>query len=67
MKKKMIALKGIYKDKVPNEFYCPITQDILTDPVMIDDGNTYYRRVIEARLKNHDTSPITNLKLKTKL
>lgn len=64
--KKTKALKGIFKNKIPNEFYCPITQDILIDPVMIEDGNTYERRAITLWFQQHDTSPITNLHLKSK-
>ncbi|GFR50240.1 hypothetical protein Agub_g12426 [Astrephomene gubernaculifera] len=46
---------------------CPITQEPLVDPVLAADGNTYERIAIEAWLANHDTSPLTNQVLSTKL
>jgi len=33
---------------------------------MTDDGNTYERIAIECWLEDHDTSPLTSLKLKSK-
>ena len=40
LKSRMNALKGLFKDKIPYEFLCPITQEILIDPVMAQDGKT---------------------------
>ena len=34
-------------EAIPNEFRCPITQDVMVDPVMAADGHTYDRREIE--------------------
>lgn len=39
---------------------CPITQELLTEPVVAADGNTYERLAIEAWLQQSDTSPLTN-------
>ena len=36
------------------------------DPVFATDGFTYERHAIEEWLKNHKTSPMTNLKLASK-
>lgn len=36
------------------------------DPVVAEDGITYERAAIESWFKNHDTSPLTNLKLNSK-
>ena len=30
-----------------SSFYCPITQDIMTDPVLTVDGHSYERAAIE--------------------
>jgi uncharacterized small protein (DUF1192 family) len=38
---------------------CPITHDVMTDPVMDREGNTYERSAIERWLLTHNTSPIT--------
>ena len=43
----------------PNEFYCPITQEIMKDPVIGTDGQTYEREAIEHWLTIHATSPLT--------
>lgn len=48
---------------VPEEFLCPITQEIMVDPVVAADGSTYERKAIEDWLKGHDTSPTNNLLL----
>lgn len=43
-----------------SSFYCPITQELMTDPVVDPDGNSYERSAIEAWLKNNSTSPIVS-------
>ena len=48
---------------IPNEFYCPITFGLMTDPVIAEDGHTYEREAIEQWFVNHNTSPKTNLPL----
>ena len=48
-------------------FQCPITQVRMTDPVTCMDGHTYERTGIERWLKDHDTSPLTGVKLPSKL
>lgn len=50
-------------DTVPSEFRCPITMEIMRDPVMCADGHTYDRLAIESWLLTHDTSPLTNKRL----
>jgi hypothetical protein len=45
----------------PDEFTCPITLDIMTDPVMCSDGHTYERSaIIEWLAGGNSTSPVTN-------
>jgi len=44
---------------IPDEYICPITQSIMTDPVIGSDGRTYERSAITEWLKTHTTSPIT--------
>ena len=39
---------------------CPITLELMTDPVIAADGRTYERQEIEKWLKKSNTSPITN-------
>merc|ERR1711939_680793 len=46
---------------IPDEYICPITLDIMIDPVMAMDGFTYERSEIEDWFKNgNNTSPKTN-------
>lgn len=54
-------------DDVPREFVCPITSEIMEDPVVCADGHTYERAAIEAWLQSHLTSPTTNLPLSVKM
>lgn len=42
-------------------FLCPITRELMTDPVVDPDGNSYERSAIENWLQEHSTSPIVNL------
>lgn len=44
----------------PPSFYCPISRQILRDPVVLSDGHTYERRHIERWLEEHSTSPVSN-------
>ena len=44
----------------PHEYLCPITFELMTDPVICADGNTYERSEITHWLSNHNTSPNTN-------
>jgi serine/threonine protein kinase len=45
---------------IPDGFICPITHDIMTDPVMLLDGHSYERKVIEDWLTRSGRSPLTN-------
>ena len=45
---------------------CPITDEIMRDPVIAADGHTYERRAITEWFAHHDTSPNTNLVLDNK-
>lgn len=47
-------------DGRPPEHFCPITHNIMSDPVVAADGNTYEREAIVSWLVNNTKSPITN-------
>ncbi|KAB1201904.1 putative U-box domain-containing protein 50 [Morella rubra] len=50
---------------VPRVFLCPIFQDIMKNPHVAADGFSYELEAIEEWLATgHDTSPMTNLRLK---
>jgi Mg-chelatase subunit ChlD len=44
---------------LPENFICPITQQIMTDPVMCEDGISYERTAIMRWLETNNTSPVT--------
>ena len=50
----------------PSAYICPITADVMRDPVSTIDGYCYEREAIEKWFSCHDTSPMTNLALKSK-
>ena len=45
---------------VPPEFVCPITMEVMTEPVILTDGHVYERAAIRRWLASHSTSPVTN-------
>ena len=45
--------------RIPASFICPITQDIMKEPVIDREGNTYEKSAIEEWLISNNTSPIT--------
>ena len=51
---------------VPDEYICPITAEIMTDPVSTLDGFIYERAAITEWLRTKDTSPKTGAKLESK-
>lgn len=52
---------------VPKELLCPITQELLVDPVLAEDGHTYEREAITRWFGTGNTrSPVTNEELEGK-
>lgn len=56
-------IKEEEEEEPPESFCCPITGDIMDDPVMDQQGHSYERRAIEAWLTKHQTSPTSRLPL----
>jgi hypothetical protein len=52
--------------EVPDDYECPITAEIMTDPVSTADGFTYERAAITEWLRTKDTSPKTGATLESK-
>ena len=52
--------------EVPDDYVCPITAEIMTDPVTTADGFTYERTAISEWLRTKDTSPATGAALENK-
>ena len=51
---------------VPDQYLCPITLEIMRDPVTTVDGITYERVAIADWLANKDTSPLSGALLSSK-
>ncbi|CAG9320659.1 unnamed protein product [Blepharisma stoltei] len=51
---------------IPKNYLCPITQEIMEDPVVAADGFTYERKAIMLWLERNDISWATEKKLKHK-
>lgn len=51
---------------IPHQFFCPIFQEIMNDPVKTIDGHTYDRPAIERWFTYNSTSPLTGLPLSSK-
>ena len=47
----------------PDELCCPITLELMRDPVQTILGQTFEREAIEDWLKTHKTDPVTGEKL----
>jgi len=52
-------LRTAGKQDLQDRLCCPITQQLMSDPVFTADGQTYERSAIESWLRVHDTSPLT--------
>ncbi|XP_075685434.1 WD repeat, SAM and U-box domain-containing protein 1 isoform X2 [Rhinoderma darwinii] len=63
LKSKMKAASS----NIPEELLCPITCEIMKDPVIASDGYSYERKAIEFWISTKKTSPMTNLPLENLL
>ncbi|EKX48382.1 hypothetical protein GUITHDRAFT_136887 [Guillardia theta CCMP2712] len=63
-----ISLKQIeLMQNVPDGFRCPITQEVMRDPhIVAETGLSYEKSAIVQWLQDHNTDPLTNLRLKSK-
>ena len=51
---------GVGHLQMPDDYVCPITQDVMVDPVVASDGHSYERTAIEAVLsRGNGLSPLT--------
>jgi hypothetical protein len=57
-----------YDDKRPHEHFCPITMEVMRDPVVASDGHSYEKEAIEGYFKSahQPKSPLTGLPLNNK-
>ena len=58
----VVSHPGVREDLLgdaPEELLCPLTHELMVDPVMTQGGHTYERVVIERWLTTHNTDPLT--------
>ena len=53
----------VKEEEPPDEFMCPISREIMTDPVITAAGQTYERAAIEQWLAGHDTDPMAHIRI----
>jgi hypothetical protein len=63
VKKQAVA---VTEPEVPQAFLCPITYELMEDPVVAGDGHTYERQAIEHWFSNRNRSPMTSVVLDSK-
>jgi len=51
---------------IPEDFLCPITRELMEDPVITGDGHSYEKAAIEEWFRNSLNSPLTNKELNPK-
>ena len=49
-------LKGM---RIRDEFLCPITHELLREPVVVGDGHSYEKNAIEKWFRSKNISPMT--------
>ena len=59
-------IREVPLDREVPDYICPITTEIMTDPVSTSDGFTYERTAISEWLRTKDTSPVTGATLESK-
>eukprot|EP01084_Bolivina_argentea_P232517 391885_1 len=50
----------VHEIKIPKEFICPLSKNVMNNPVQIFDGYTYEKSDIESYLNKHKKSPMTH-------
>ncbi|KAL0476452.1 HET-E1 [Acrasis kona] len=54
--------------EIPEYLCCPISQDVINEPVLlVETGHLYEKDIIEDWLRCHDTCPLTGVIIKSKL
>jgi hypothetical protein len=51
------------EEGAPSEYFCPITMELMRDPVIASDGHSYERSALQEWLRTHKHSPKTGAPL----
>ncbi|MCO5614388.1 hypothetical protein L7F22_068668 [Adiantum nelumboides] len=58
--------RGVHVWEVPSSFFCPITKDIMREPVMLEQGHTYEKAaILEWFQRGYRTCPDTGKELES--
>ena len=57
---------AVEDDEPPDFLTCPLTFEVMHDPVITADGHTFERSAIEDWLRNHSTNPMTGSEMQHK-
>ena len=60
-----LVIRMSNKENFPPEFKCPLTLDVMNDPVITVGGHTYERAAITEWFAQRSTDPMTNVELKS--
>lgn len=58
-----VAMLPLQEDQIPDEFYCPITGEVMKSPLMTVDGFNFEREAIFEWLQHHSTCPLSRREL----
>ena len=57
---------AVRADEPPEELICPLSHELMVDPVILGSGQTYERKHIERWLASHNTDPMTGARLESR-
>ena len=55
------------ENAAPRDYRCPITKEIMRDPVIVSTGHTFERTAIERCLQTHSANPLTGAYLDNRI
>ena len=61
--KSMLDISELAESEAPPSFYCPISRELMTNPVTLADGHSYERAGAERWLRSNQSSPKTGAPL----
>jgi U-box domain len=67
MKRKEMETYAVTEQSVPSGFICPLTMEIMFDPVLDAEGNTFERSALFQWLKHSPTSPVSRQPLNERM
>ena len=63
----MTSLITKQKQEIPTDLICPITGQLMKNPVITENGQTYEKEAIEEWFTRKKTDPLTGMKINTRL